>query len=145
MVNRHLMVRFLSVVVLATASCNSPTRMTDEQLHEKALSLPLEARYDLYVEVYMATTPRNPLLAEDIVQLAQPARRYTLQRASRGSGAELGAALTVISQFSEGCSDPERTTLLKAVEGVAESEDQREALVSRVMVTCQQSTPKGWR
>lgn len=145
MVNRHLMIRFLSVVVLATASCNSPTRMTDEQLHEKALSLPLEARYDLYVETYKATTPRNPLLAEDIVRLGRPARSYTLQRASRGSGAELGAALTVLSQFSEGCSESERTILLKAVEGIAESEDQREALVNRVMVTCQQSRPNGWR
>lgn len=147
MANHHPIIRLTIVVALLIAcwGCYKPPQETDAQLHARALSLPLEARYDLYLKVYKSRTPRNPLLAEDIIELGRPARHYALQRAQNSSGAEFGAALTVLSGFQLGCSEAEYVGLLKAIDEMAESGGQREALIDRVKTTCGRSAPKGWR
>lgn len=135
MVNFRLVLIYIAFS-FAVSSCDNDIEMTDSQMHEKALSLSLEDRYDFYMKIYRSTTPRNPILAEDIVRLGQPARIYTMKRAATGSGVELGAALTVLSEFSEGCSTAERAELLKIAEKVSSSQDQHAALINRVTATC---------
>lgn len=119
--------------------------MNDAQLHHKALSLPLAQRYELYLNIYKSRTPRNPILAEDVVKLGRPARDYALKKARGASGAEFGAALTIISEFDVTCSESEYRMLLKTVEIGTQSHGQREALISRVGTACRRSTPNGWR
>lgn len=135
----------ITALLVICCSCEKPIHMTDEQLHTKAAGLSLQPRYDLYLQIYKSSTPRNPLLADDIVKLGPPARRYVVRRALRDTGAELGAALTVLSEFNVGCSEHETTMLVKAVENSADSEGQRNALVNRVKSVCQRSAPAGWR
>jgi hypothetical protein len=132
-------------LLIACTGCDKPLSQNEDQLHAKALSLPLRDRYDLYLKVYKSRIPRNPLLADDVAALGEPARRYAFKRAASGQGPEFGAALSIISAFDIGCSREEMKRLVDAATREAESERQLTALKDSINSVCRRVPPKGWR
>lgn len=89
--------------------------LPNNELHQMAAKLPLEARYELYLRVYFGRRPSDPLLAEDIVKLGIPARKYVINKVLNAKeNIEMQAALGVLIQFKEPCSQKEYNEILAA-------------------------------
>ena len=122
-----------------TMSCNEAEHVSDfseAELHEQASRLALPDRYDLYLRVYASSTPRNPLLASDIVALGEPARAYVLEQMTRANSMQLGAALAVLSQYRRGCREDEERKLLNAASRLDGDVEVREAWSHAIEVAC---------
>lgn len=135
----------MPLFIIGASSCNKAPNKTDDELRAQALSLALKQRYQLYFEVYKSRIPRNPLLAEEVAKLGEPARLYALAQAQDASGAQFGAALAVLSEFEQNCSSQEYTSLMNTIREKSGSDGQRRALEDSVNMVCRHMPPKAER
>jgi hypothetical protein len=136
---------YILFAALMASGCDSGRMETDEQLIERSNSLQLQDRYDLYLKIYKSSTPRNPLLASEIVKLGLPARTYAINKARSATGADFQAALTIVSQFDQNCTAGERELLIERAVAISSSKSQQKALTDYVGVACGRKAPSGWQ
>lgn len=135
------------VAIFALIGCDSHkySNTPPNELHTMAKSLPIDKRYDLYIDVYKDRTPSNPILAEDVAQLGEPARLYSIARAQHGDIVEFQAALTVLSRFETKCSAEQKSALLIAASRLSCERELQDHLINFVNVACDKTPPPGWR
>jgi hypothetical protein len=133
---------FYFAILLSVTGCGNATNaeIPDSELHAKARTLALPARYDLYVEVLRSQIPSRPILAGDIAALGEPAWKYVLSRALGGDYLEISEALPALSAFSRRCS-LEELEQLRAHVGHASSGDMARSLTALVETTCGSELP----
>ena len=85
--------------------CNAPYNdVPDAELHRRARALPLERRYDFYLEVYAGSRPHNGIVADDIVALGDHAWTYSMDQAiAAHNSSDLHAKLLVLQAFDKSC------------------------------------------
>lgn len=131
-------------VLLLFGCADSPyANMSNKEIHAKARMMPLPQRYTFYREVLDSRIPANPVVAEDIVMLGQPARLYTMAQALEGSREEFLDALPVLSAFDGPCSLAEWTALQNKSSRIAYNREDRRVITSHVSVACEVATPPG--
>ena len=124
--------------IAALSACDSGKydAVSDSELSTRARQLPLEARYDLYLDVYERTTPHRTTIAKDIVAVGDPAWSYTIERATAGDYFDLWSALPVINAFGRKCSDTEYHRLMGVAERNAPTSKKRQAASQGVRIAC---------
>jgi len=132
---RNFCVSIVAMLLLAACRDSPYANIPDEELHAKALLLPLPQRYDLYVDVLHSSIPSRPILAIDIAALGDPAWIYTLDRALSGGTDELLHALPVLSEFKRACSTTELEQLQTHAKHVTAS-DQRGVVSNYIETAC---------
>lgn len=130
-------------MLITVCSCGREETRTEQQLRNQAAALPLPERYELYLDVYFSRVPRNPILADDVAQLGEPARVYVIERALNADVAEFGAALAVVAAFDRTCSSNEYSELLGHADMISSYAKQTDALVRQVRVACNLAVPQG--
>lgn len=136
-ISRILIACLLAILM----SCDSNDRLIYNQpeLHARADALPLGLRYDLYLQVYRSQTPRNPLLAENVAALGEPARRYVIRKSKLSSVMEFQAILAILSKYDRQCSQAEYVSLLNSDAMTRSRVDTRAALKRYVDVVCRKN------
>jgi hypothetical protein len=142
-------VRNLPLAVLLAASgclsgCDSnPSKkyegLSPAELHARVKALPLQERYAMYLDVYDDRTPRNPMLASDLVELGQPARTYAITRTSTADAKEFGAILSLLSHFNHPCTADEKALLTASAERLDSGREALDASKDWIEVACSES------
>jgi hypothetical protein len=142
---KHWLYLPLLPLLVSCGSGDTSLHESEQELHARAARLKLQDRYDLYLNVYFSRIPRNPILAEDVAQLGEPAWSYVMGKASEGGIGKFGANLMIISAFDRECSRAEQSALQKRAESLSSYPTQRDALISQVRVACKITVPRGVR
>jgi len=133
---------FCFAILLSVTGCGAASyaETPDSELHAKARTLALPARYDLYVEVLRSQIPSRPILADDIAALGEPAWKYVLSQALNGDYLEISEALPALSAFNRHCSLKELEQL-RAHVGHVSIGDAARNLTASVETTCGSDIP----
>lgn len=131
--------------MLMACTQNPYAHLTDAEVHEKAQKMPLSERYAFYVAISESRIPSKPIVAEDLVLLGEPARKYVFSQALSGSRREFTHALTALSAFKGECTPYELNLLRSRVGQVATSQEQAQSLVAHVLIACEVSVPSNLR
>jgi hypothetical protein len=93
----------------------------------------------MYLDVYDDRTPRNPMLASDLVELGQPARTYAMARTSVADAKEFGAILSLLSEFNHPCAADEKAILTASAERLDSGTEAFDARKNWIEVACSES------
>ncbi len=144
MKNRRNSALFLLITYIILGACSESKKIDDyseEELRELATTLPLEDRYQLYLELYMSSIPRNPTLAPDVAALGSPARQFVLTEAETADIEEFQAVLSVLSNFEEPCGEKEVSNLLERAKEISSDAEIAKSLDNYVMISCHLKLP----
>lgn len=135
------------LLLLLLSSCNkSPyADMPAEEIHAKARTLPLEQRYAFYLEVLESRIPENPDVADDLVLLGEPARKYVIEQALKGDSDDLHNALSALSAFDGRCTADELRRLREKARLTTYSEGERRLTERHILVACEIAAPPGYK
>jgi len=140
-------VAFALASLLVLSSCrDSPyAQMSTDEIHARAQSLPLEKRYDFYLNVLHSRIPEDPTVAEDLTALGPSARAYIIERALAGGREDLQDALPALSEFSGPCTQREWYQLSNKAKTAARNEEDFGLLREHLAVACEASrAPIQW-
>ncbi len=132
------MIIAVSLCLANLGACNESgyEKTSDEALIAKANTLPLDKRYDFYIDVYKATFPHRTAVSESITKLGQPAWDYTIKRAISGSYFDILSAIPVINSFKRNCSEGEYSALRNAAMRSTSDQNAKKSLLTDLATSC---------
>jgi hypothetical protein len=137
----------LLTVTAFLSGCDSGLdHLSDQELHERAIAMPLEQRYEFYLRVYQSTLPHRTSVAGDVAALGDPAWDYTMHRAiSDGYYRGLHPALDVLAAFGRKCTASEYSRLTETARRVAPNASGFRNSVGSIRIACALAPGTTWQ
>ena len=98
--------------------------------------MPLQARYEMSLDVYDDRIPHTPVLARDVAEFGELARAYAINRADKADAKEFGAILSLLPITTRPCSPLERAVLMRAAKRTDTTTEGFEARKNWIVSDC---------
>ena len=135
----------LMMLGLFLAGCNQNpySNMSETEIHAKARAMPLKERYSFYLAILHSSIPENPNVADDLVLLGEPARKYVIEQALGGDREDLLNALPALAAF-DGCTPEDSQRLIRKARLVARDQKDLSLINTHALVACEVKAPPGY-
>lgn len=142
----QLKLGWLWLFTLLSACTSKYSDKSDAELIQHASKMPLEKRYEFYLDVYRNTSPHRTAIAGEIASLGEDARVYTIRRGTKGRFYdELLPSLPVIAAFGQNCTRREYDLLLRAATATAPNKRELASARGRIRIACGFVNGRTWK
>jgi hypothetical protein len=114
-------------------------RLPKEELQRRIRKLPLEERYEFYLQHNLdSRPPKLWLMAPEVAELGEPAWRYAIVRGTTGDPFDLWNALPVLEAFNRKCTSADYAKLIHVARSERAIQEYEKLLEDRVKSMCRE-------